>query len=484
MRILHKIHDLIKVSVGIDLATVGGSPLARGVKERMVKCGLVDEASYIDLIRNSHEELEELVELIVVPETWFFRDEKPFLCLQKYVKEEWTPSCPCAPIKILSLPCSSGEEPYTIAMALLDIGLNPEQMQIEAFDISRQALEKAQRGIYNLNSFRSRDMSFRDRYFRMTDEGYVLDEKVRRCVTFARGNMLMPGFAIGKGPYDAVFFRNLMIYLAPKQQDESMAVIDKLLSPSGVLFVGHAESLQALNRGYSPVRYPFGFAYRRSSQCGDRSAPPPPFAGNAAILAAIPAGGMPALPGGERLRQCTMQNHSASLTTRQLPQDDKTSVGRGVGPMEGGGSKGLRYSERAEARASETRFTSPAIKSPSLPRIDRRPPPLPLPVADPLALAFEMADMGRTEDAHKLCEASLATHPPKADAYYLLGLLQKTHGFAVEAEISLRKAVYLQPDHVQALAHLALAAEERGDLKAAELFQQRARQASERQGRN
>ena len=392
--------------------------------------------------------MDELVELIVVPETWFFRDEKPFALLQKYVSEEWMPSCPDTPIKILSLPCSSGEEPYTIAMALLDIGLSPEQMRIEAFDISRQALEKARMGVYHGNSFRSRDMGFRERYFHLTDEGYVLGEKVRRCVAFARGNMLMPGFALGKGPYDAVFFRNLMIYLASKQQDESMAVIDKLLSPSGVLFVGHAESLQALNRGYSPVQYPFCFAYRKSNQC-------------------------------------VGQNHSSRIVARQQRQDDKRAIGTAALTLDGKGGKASRYSVTTEVMAIESRrIDSEAIKKPSVPRINRRPPPFPLPVADPLELAFEMADKGLTEDARKFCEASLATPPPKADAYYLLGLLQKLQGFAAEAEICLRKAVYLQPDHVQALAHLALAAEERGDMKAAELFRLRARQADEKQTRN
>ena len=442
MRILQQIHDLIKVSVGIDLATVGGSPLARGVKERMAKCGLADEASYIDLIRKSPEELDELVELIVVPETWFFRDEKPFALLQKYVSEEWMPSCPGIPIKILSLPCSSGEEPYTIAMALLDIGLSPEQMRIEAFDISRQALEKAQMGIYHRNSFRSRDMGFRERYFHLTDEGYVLGENVRRCVAFSRGNMMMPGFAVGKGPYDAVFFRNLMIYLAPKQQDESMAVIDKLLSPSGVLFVGHAESLQALNRGYSPVRYPFCFAYRKSNQC-------------------------------------VGQNFPTSMGIRQQRQDDKRTIGTAARAIENGGSKAIRNTlapwERAEVNVVDKAVhTGRDCRYPEHREVS----------VDSLALAFEMADKGRTDDARKLCEASLSTSPPKADAYYLLGLLQKSQGFAAEAEICLRKAVYLQPDHVQALAHLALAAEERGDLKAAELFRLRARQADEKQTRN
>jgi chemotaxis protein methyltransferase WspC len=94
-----------------------------------------------------------------------------------------------------------------------------------------------------------------------------------------------------------------------------------------------------------------------------------------------------------------------------------------------------------------------------------------------------MADQGRTDEARKLCEAALASRPPPADAYYLLGLLQAAHGLAAEAESCLQKAVYLEPDHVQALAHLALNAQWRGDAKAAELFRQRARRAEAKQAR-
>ncbi len=410
MRILRQIQEQVKAAIGIDLETVNGSPLVRALKERMAKCGLADEAAYASLLETSPKELEELIELIVVSETWFFRDEKPFAYLQKFVLEEWLPSRSSAPIKFLSLPCSTGEEPYTIAMALLDIGIVPEQLRIEAVDISRHVLEKARRGIYHRNSFRSRDISFRDRYFRLTDEGYILDEKVRRCVAFNQGNILAPGFASGKGPYDAVFFRNLLIYLAPAQQDEAMAVIDKLLVPSGILFVGHAESFQAINRGYSPVRYPFGFAYRKPSQCGELKP-------------------------------------LASLETSQLRKHTPKAIGSAVPP------------------------------NPNLSRMARQPLPDSMATPDLLDLAFAMADKGRTEEARKLCEAALASRPPKADAYYLLGLLLETQGRAAEAESCLQKAVYLQPDHVQALAHLALAAEWRGDAKAAELFRQRARRA-------
>ena len=414
MPILTEIKELVKASIGIDLRTLGSSSsLARGLRERMAICGLTDESGYLYLLQNSPSELRELVEFIVVPETWFFRDEKPFHCLQKFVVDEWHPSPSSAPLNILSIPCSSGEEPYTISMALLDIGLTPEQFRIEAYDVSRCALAKAQRAVYQGNSFRSRDTGFRDRYFQLTMEGYKLDDQVRRSVIFVQGNILAQGFASGKGPYHAVFFRNLMIYFGAAQQEQAMTVVDKLLSSRGILFVGHAESSQAINRGYAPVRFPFGFAYRRRSQAEQRKPP--------------------------------------SIST--FKQRDAFSA-----------------DELDQLRTKVSRTV---------------PKPLPKQMSkiDPLALAFEKADKGLTDEARELCEAALNLQPSCADAYYLLGLLLQAQGNdQAEAEKCLLKAVYLEPDHYQALAHLAMAAELRGDTKAAGLFRQRAHSAEKKVG--
>ena len=408
MWIIQPTQELVKATVGIDLGSTGGSSLARGVKERMTQCGLSDPVSYLDRLRSSPTEMDELVELVVVPETWFYRDEKPFSYLQKYVLEEWLPANPAGPLNILSLPCSTGEEPYTIAMALLDIGMDPERLRIEAFDISRHALDKARLAVYQGNSFRSRDLGFRDRHFHWTDAGLALNDNVRRSVAFAQGNLLNPGFARGKGPYDAVFFRNLMIYMATAQQDESMSVIDGLLSPAGILFVGHAESMQPIKRGYAPIPYPYGFAYRKRHGGG-----PPPW--------------------------------------------------------------GIQPKREAAAIAR--------CPAPSPPRMGCEPPGPPKAKANPLALAFELADQGKTDEARRLCEAVLETTPPQPDAYYLLGLLLEAQGHPAEAESSLHKAVYLNPQHAGALAHLALAAELRGDAQAAELFRLRARRAESGQER-
>ena len=105
-------------------------------------------------MRRSEPELQELIEEVVVPESWFFRDERPFQWLREYVRERWLsdPSASAAPG--LESACAGGEEPYSIAMTLLDLGLPARRFQIDAVDVSARRLAIARRGVYSANAFR------------------------------------------------------------------------------------------------------------------------------------------------------------------------------------------------------------------------------------------------------------------------------------------------------------------------------------------
>ena len=103
---------------------------------------------------------------MVVTETWFFREKQPFAALVRLVIEEWLPAHPTGRLRLLSVPCSSGEEPYSMAMALMDAGFPAARFEISAVDISARALAFAQRAIYGRNSFRGADLDFRTRHFR------------------------------------------------------------------------------------------------------------------------------------------------------------------------------------------------------------------------------------------------------------------------------------------------------------------------------
>ena len=113
----------------------------------------------------SESELQALIEEVVVSESWFFRDERPFEWLRESVCSRWVKSPFCPSLRVLSLACASGEEPYSIAMLLLDLGLPSRRFQIDAVDVSETRLIRARRAVYSANAFRGSDLGYQRRFF-------------------------------------------------------------------------------------------------------------------------------------------------------------------------------------------------------------------------------------------------------------------------------------------------------------------------------
>ena len=109
---LADIENLLTVSMGLDIASIGQMAIARAVDERQAACCLEDTRAYWQHLRGSETELQTLIEAVVVPETWFFRDSESFATLARLVRDEWIDSQAANVVRVLSLPCSTGEEPY------------------------------------------------------------------------------------------------------------------------------------------------------------------------------------------------------------------------------------------------------------------------------------------------------------------------------------------------------------------------------------
>jgi chemotaxis protein methyltransferase WspC len=142
MKTLPHIADKLKAAMGLDMATVGASLIERVVRERM-SAGHRRRQPLPGALQSAAE-LQALIELAVVPETWFFRDREAMLAAARLAANGWPHSR--RPVRILSLPCSTGEEPYSLAMALLDAGVMPAQFVIDAYDIRTRSLEIAAAG--------------------------------------------------------------------------------------------------------------------------------------------------------------------------------------------------------------------------------------------------------------------------------------------------------------------------------------------------
>lgn len=271
-----RFEHLLERTMGLSAASIGTSAVERAVRARLRACELDDADHYWERILQSPDEVQHLVEAVVVPETWFFRDPAAFAAMVRMVMEEWLPAHPTGTLRLLSLPCSTGEEAYTMAMALIDAGLPTDRFRIDAIDISGLSLAIARRGIYGGNSFRGQHLAFRERHFEPAERGCRIGDTVRGPVRFLQGNLLGADVPGGGETYDVVFCRNLLIYFDIATQNRAVGVLKRLLAPHGMLFVGHSEASLMLDQGLVSARMPMAFAFRKGAISSQPKAKPAP----------------------------------------------------------------------------------------------------------------------------------------------------------------------------------------------------------------
>ena len=249
--------------MGLSIPSVGDSTIDRVVKRRMAKCGCATENQYILRIGSDASELQELIDGVVVPETWFFRDPESYTALENWLTREWFPNHRGETLKILSVPCSTGEEPYSIAMALRTLGIPASAFSIDAVDISASHLSIAQSGLYGPNSFRKSRLEFKQHYFVTKGSGFEIDEAVRSLVNFRQGNLLEQAGLGHSDWYHVIFCRNLLIYFNEETQERAMRHLDSALAAGGLLFLGSAEMFLARTLRYEPISHIMSFGYRK-----------------------------------------------------------------------------------------------------------------------------------------------------------------------------------------------------------------------------
>ncbi len=416
-----QIEHLLRSAIGLEASSVGPSLIERTVRLRMKLLGVQTTEDYTRLLENSPQEWNDLVEAVVVAETWFFRDDEPFKVFTSLVLNEWLPAHPGEQLRILSVPCSSGEEAYSIAMALADAGVPYKYFNIDAVDISARALERAQNAVYGSNSFRSKDLLFRDHYFNKSPEGYTLNPAVRNHVRFHQANLLKDDFLRIGCAYHFIFCRNLLIYFDAAAQKRSLEQLKQLLMPSGILFVGSAEMPLAVNHGFVPANYSMAFACRKASPAKK-----------------------PVMP-------------------EKLPHFIRPQK-RSLAPL-----PPVNYAAHAIVASANTTKKGSAKQAADADITD-------------LDAAWRLADAGQLKDAARICETYLRTHGASARAYYLLGLVLDAGG-NVEAESCYRKALYLEPNHRETLLQMALYFERRGDATQARMFKSRAQRSLQKNNR-
>ena len=403
---LFTLDPLTRQRSGLDLYLLDRRLVSQAVADHMTETGAAGLSEYFEILRDSAVEIDRLTERLAVGETWFFRDAGAFAFLNQ-IAVGWHTSR--KPLRVLSLPCSSGEEAYSIAMQLFDSGMTADRFCIIAADISATAMARATEGRFLTNSFRSSDLGFRDRYFTPDDDGFSISPAILDAVSFSCGNVLNADWVKRQGSFDVVFCRNLIIYFRDDARRRLLHNVEQLLAADGILFVGAAEAGLFVGPGYTAAGDASSFAFRKTE---------------------IP-------------------------TTPERPQRKLSPTAR---------SRRQKRESTFLTAASVTAKTDAATTAagqPSQPPVAATEPQIE--GNDALEQAELHANRGELDQATRLITGALDEDGGNPRAYFLLGVVHLAQGDEEEAENLFNKALYLDPQYRDAIHHLSALAEHRGD---------------------
>jgi chemotaxis protein methyltransferase CheR len=251
-----QVSELMHRISGIHLHS-GKRELVRArLTTRMRELRLADFDSYLSLLSTDRDgrELACLVDLLTTNKTSFFREPQHFHVLRERVLPELGPRA--GPLRVWSAGCSTGEEPYSLALALNSELGSSDDARILATDISARVLEIARHGVYPEDALRDVPPALRQAGFHCVSgrppRSYVVAESIRSMVHFARLNLV--GEWPMRGPFDLICCRNVMIYFARPTQQRLVERFFQLLVPGGYFFAGHSESFAGLEHGFQYVQ--------------------------------------------------------------------------------------------------------------------------------------------------------------------------------------------------------------------------------------
>lgn len=237
--------------------------------ERIRATGSDRFRDYFMLVRfeASGQELQTLTNLMTVNETYFFREEYQFQCLVDSILPEVTGAkAPGTPIRIWSVPSSSGEEPYSIALYLVTRwpGLAQWDVELVSSDIDTEVLAAAREGIYSARSVQYLPKDVLRAHFRQLPEGSCqISEELRQSVEFTRVNLLDRSQTRAYRDFDVVFCRNLLIYFDDRSRTEAAEALYDALLPGGFICLGHSESMSRITPLFRVRRFPEAVVYQK-----------------------------------------------------------------------------------------------------------------------------------------------------------------------------------------------------------------------------
>lgn len=392
--------------------------LAYSVGELLPRSGFADPAAYLDFLADTAgtEERQRLLDEVTIPETYFFRNPPQVRALRSHVLPDVVRrAAGSRKILIWSAGCSTGEEPYTLAMMLLDLipDIADWDVRIVATDLSQRALAAARRGRYGPRSVQLVDAGTVERYFELENGDYVVRPEVRRLVQLRQHNLVNDPAPFLTHEVDVILCRNVTIYFDRETTRGLMSRFHRCLADGGYLLLGHAETLWQVTDAFRLVALGDAFVYRRidptrEERTAERASERPVvLSGRRCEVAPPTTGSDTERPHRERRARLSALARPLALPfARRHPAEPAAAAG----PVAAAGAASLA------ATADATLET----------------------------VARELAG-GRYAEAAELARRVAVREPMLAEAHYLRGMALCNLGRDREALVNLRKAVYLDP---------------------------------------
>ena len=438
---LDAFREIIRERTGLVFGENQTSRLAEAVSAMMSALGLESELRYYRLILGDRSAFLNLVDRLTINETYFYREPTHLKLLTDLIlpelagKKRFT-----GKVRLFSAGCSSGEEPYSLLMAVMEKYGPGAAGLYEVFgaDIDRQALASARRGVYGGRSFRKLDDGLREKYFDRVDSSlYRVKEFVRRSVVFLELNLLEDAYPPEFQGMDVIFYRNVSIYFDEDSKSKIFRNLSRLLAPGGYLFVSSTETMSHDTNVLQLVQMGGAFVY-----CNTEA----PIAGRATVDAVRKTAESVAAPVRREARKPAAKEPTTERRTRReavrvRPEEPRKIVDEVLA---------LARSERYEAaleRLDELLAVEPNRAS---------------------ALALRgnlLMHCGRNEEARECCLRATDADPLNPEAYLLLGLIAANTGAIEEAVRRLRETLYLHSSCRLAHYRLARLHEETGNFE-------------------
>jgi chemotaxis protein methyltransferase CheR len=218
------------------------------------------------------EEMQRLVNQMTVNETYFFREDYQFKTLVQGLLPDLALSrSPSDPIRIWSIPCSSGEEPYSLAIYILEQWGDADcyDIQIMASDIDSAILAEAAAGVYGERSLQRLPSELIHKYFtKQKDCRYKISDNIRNSIDFSRVNAVDPLQMSQYRDIDVIFCRNMLIYFDDKSRRETIEAMYDCLAPGGYICLGHSESMSRISSLFKPRKYADSIIYQKIVETG------------------------------------------------------------------------------------------------------------------------------------------------------------------------------------------------------------------------